>query len=160
MPCGSSLQDLTKLILIVILTIEPENVKTMLSTKFNDYSLGRRRREVFIPFFGHGIFDTDGKEWERSRALIRPNFVRAQVADLKMFEEHIQHLVDAIPRDGSTVDLQDLFFGLTMDSATQFLFGKSTNSLKPGLDTRSGTEFVNAYQYGLDGKSDTRTCRW
>ena len=63
------------------------------------------------------------------QALVRPNFSRAQVADLDTFESHIQQLISKIPRDGSTVDLQTLFFQLTLDSATEFLFGESVNSL-------------------------------
>ncbi len=76
--------------------------------------------------------------------MIRPNFTRAQVADLETFETHVGHLIDAIPRDGTTVDLQELFFSLTMDSATEFLFGKSTNTLVPGLETHSASEFEKA----------------
>jgi cytochrome P450 len=34
-----------------------------------------------------------------------------------------------IPRDGSTIDLQPLFYKLTFDSATEFLLGESVNSL-------------------------------
>jgi cytochrome P450 len=122
-------------------------VKTVLATKFTDYSLGRSRKEIFTPIFGHGIFNQDGKGWERSRALVRPNFTRQQVADLDMFEAHVSHLIESIPRDGSAVDLQDLFFGLTMDSATEFLFGRSTNTLAPGLETKSANEFVKAFVY-------------
>lgn len=131
----------------MILTIEPENIKTILSTKFNDFCLGDRRARVFIPVLGHGIFDTDGAAWERSRALIRPNFTRQQVADLDTFETHVGHVIDNIPRDGSSVDLQELFFSLTMDSATEFLFGKSTNILAPGLESKSASEFVKAYVF-------------
>ncbi|KAI1626903.1 cytochrome P450 [Exophiala viscosa] len=137
----------------MISTIEPENIKAILSTKFADFSLGQRRREVFIPVFGHGIFTTDGSAWERSRAMVRPNFTRQQVADLDMFEVHMSHLIDSIPRDGSTVDLQDLFFGLTMDSATEFLFGRSTNTLAPGLETKSANEFVKAFVYVTENMS-------
>ncbi|KAJ9611983.1 hypothetical protein H2200_003578 [Cladophialophora chaetospira] len=136
----------------VINTIEPENIKTILATKFQDYSLGKRRRDVFLPVFGHGIFANDGAAWERSRSLVRPNFTRQQVADLDMFEVHVSHLIDSIPRDGSTVDLQDLFFGLTMDSATEFLFGKSTNTLAPGLETKSASEFVKAFVFVTEGE--------
>ncbi len=46
-----------------------------------------------------------------------------------MFESHIPQLVSKIPRDGSTIDLQPLFFKLTLDTATEFLFGESVNSL-------------------------------
>jgi cytochrome P450 len=137
----------------VISTIEPENIKTILSTKFPDYSLGTRRKNVFVPIFGHGIFSTDGAAWERSRAMVRPNFTRQQVADLDMFEAHVSHLIDAVPRDGSSIDLQDLFFGLTMDSATEFLFGQSTNTLAPGLETKSANEFVKAFVYVTESMS-------
>ncbi|CZR51989.1 probable cytochrome P450 52A12 [Phialocephala subalpina] len=109
-------------------TIDPENVKTILATNFKDFGLGQRQ-ESFGPLLGQGIFTTDGAQWEHSRALVRPNFTKAQVADLDTFESHIQRLISKLPRDGSTVDLQPLFFQLTLDSATEFLFGESVNSL-------------------------------
>lgn len=127
-----------------ILTIEPENLKTMLSLKFKDFGLGPSRLE-FAPLLGAGIFTTDGAAWQHSRDLIRPNFVRSQVGDLDTFERHVSHLIQAIPRDGSTVNLQDLFFRLTIDSATEFLFGESTNCLAPGTSTESSTAFAEAF---------------
>jgi len=113
----------------VIITCEPQNVKTVLSLKFKDYSLGLRN-EALGPLLGTGIFNSDGEAWAHSRALIRPNFVRDQVADLEAFERHIQDLFKVLPRDGSTVDLQELFFRFTIDSATEFLFGKGVGSLR------------------------------
>lgn len=109
-------------------TIDPENVKAILATNFNDFGIGGRL-EAFGALLGRGIFTSDGKQWEHSRALVRPNFTRSQVADLETFESHIQQLIAKIPRDGATVDLQTLFFQLTLDSATEFLFGESVNSL-------------------------------
>lgn len=38
-------------------------------------------------------------------------------------------MITKIPRDGSIVDLQPLFFQLTLDNATEFLFGESINAL-------------------------------
>ncbi|KAI9741695.1 MAG: hypothetical protein M1834_000080 [Cirrosporium novae-zelandiae] len=134
----------------VISTIEPENVKTVLSLKFKDFGLGERRKTSFWPLLGQGIFTTDGGAWEHSRALLRPNFTRAQVADLATFEAHIQDLIASIPFDGSTVDLQDLFFRLTLDSATEFLFGESCNSLAPGKKLQSAVDFASAFNYTQD----------
>jgi len=99
-----------------IQTIEPLNIQAILATKFKDFSLPRRRKNAFQGMFGHGIFTTDGKEWEESRALLRPSFSRSLVGDLKTFESHISKMIARIPRDGSTVDLQELFFMLTLDS--------------------------------------------
>lgn len=63
------------------------------------------------------------------QALVRPSFTKVQVADLDTFESHIQNLIAKIPRDGSTIDLQPLFYQLTLDSATEFLLGESVNVL-------------------------------
>lgn len=115
-------------------TVETENIKAVLATNFKDFGLGTRQ-EAFGALLGQGIFTTDGAQWEHSRALVRPNFTRSQVADLDTFEPHIQALIAKIPRDGSTVDLQTLFFQLTLDSATEFLFGESVNSLSSPDDS-------------------------
>ena len=131
----------------VIATVEPENLKTILSIKFKEFGLGERRRTALVPLLGYGIFTTDGGAWQHSREMLRPNFTRSQVGDLDTFERHISHLIQAIPRDGSTVDLSELFFRLTIDSATEFLFGESTNSLAPGTNITSAVRFADAFNY-------------
>lgn len=65
------------------------------------------------------------------------------MADLDTFETHVNHLINKIPRDGSTVNLQTLFFQLTLDSATEFLFGESVNSL-------GGNEGSDQHRFGID----------
>jgi cytochrome P450 len=60
-------------------TIEPENIKAILATKFNDFGLGSRN-EQFYPLLGDGIFTLDGAGWTHSRALLRPQFARDQVS--------------------------------------------------------------------------------
>ncbi|KAK6581714.1 hypothetical protein PZA11_005411 [Diplocarpon coronariae] len=131
----------------IIHTAEPANIKAVLATQFRDFELPPRRKAAFGPTFGHGIFTTDGKEWETSRALLRPNFTRSQVADLETFERHIEKLIDRIPRDGSTVDLQELFFMLTMDSATEVLFGSSSDVLGTDASRERGVRFQDAFTY-------------
>ncbi|KAF2157591.1 cytochrome P450 [Myriangium duriaei CBS 260.36] len=128
-----------------ICTIEPENLKTIQSLRFKDYSLGHGREAHFIPCLGRGVFTNNGTEWQHSREMLRPNFARDRVRDLDTFEVHIRHLLDAIPTDGSVVDLSDLFFRLTMDSSTEFLFGESTGTLTPGLEKASGSQFALAF---------------
>jgi cytochrome P450 len=81
-----------------------------------------------------------------SQALVRPNFTKSQVADLDTFERHISNLFKLIPHDGSTVDLQPLFFRLTLDSATEFLFGQSVQSLVENSDSDTQS-FGAAFDY-------------
>ncbi|KAG6030403.1 hypothetical protein E4U41_000109 [Claviceps citrina] len=131
-----------------IVTIEPENIKTVLALKFNDYGIGHRLAQ-FGPLLGAGIFDTDGQHWHNSRALIRPNFTRDQAANLAAFERLMPDLLSLIPRDGrTTVDLQDVFFRYTIDSATEFLFGQSAGSLKKASE--AGISFSEAFNYAQD----------
>ncbi|DAA74512.1 TPA_exp: putative Cytochrome P450 alkane hydroxylase [Trichophyton benhamiae CBS 112371] len=129
----------------VIATIEPENIKSILAINFKDYGV-QHRLQVLEPLLGRGIFDTDGDHWAISRALIRPNFSRDQVADLAMFEKLIPDLFALIPRDGKTVDLQKLFFRYTTDSATEFLFGESVGTLKK---PQPEFGFSHAFDYSL-----------
>ncbi|KAK7556989.1 putative cytochrome P450 [Phyllosticta citricarpa] len=129
-----------------IMTIEPENIKTILSLRFNDFSLGERP-PIMGPMLGNGIFTLDGKEWSHSRSLLRPNFCKDQVADIQTFEHHVRDLLKLIPRDGSTVDLQKLFFRFTLDSATHFLFGHSVHSLSE--NSEFDRSFEDAFDYAL-----------
>lgn len=116
----------------IIATAEPQNAKTILATSFNDFEIGQRRRTTFAPVLGDGIFTLDGAGWEHSRALLRPQFVRAQIRDLDSLEMHVQRLISRLitttgPTD-EAVDLQPMFSCLTLDTATEFLFGESANS--------------------------------
>ncbi|KAL4910011.1 hypothetical protein BDW74DRAFT_46676 [Aspergillus multicolor] len=106
-----------------ISTSDPANIKAILATKFADFNLGERS-DAFRPFLGHGIFTEDGNERERSRALIRPSFSKAQFSELPIIEEHVKNLLARIPEKGETVDLQQLFFNFTLDSATHSLLGR------------------------------------
>ena len=47
-------------------TIDPENVKAILATNFNDFGIGGRL-QAFGALLGRGIFTSDGKHWEHSR---------------------------------------------------------------------------------------------
>jgi cytochrome P450 len=93
----------------IITTREPQNMKTVLSLRFKDYGLGNRIK-TFGPLLGHGIFTADGEHWAQSRSMVRLGFSKDRVAHLETFEELMKDLLKLIPTDGSTVDLQDLFF--------------------------------------------------
>lgn len=117
-------------------TADQENIKAMLALQFKDFDLGPQRRGNFWPLLGSGIFTLDGTGWERSRAMLRPQFARDQISNLELEECHVQNMMRALDRHLSEsnkrsiedVDLQELFFRLTLDSATEFLFGKSVDS--------------------------------
>jgi hypothetical protein len=105
-----------------LVTDDPENLKAMLSTNFEDWPIaGIREKSITLAVGPHTIFSINGKEWQKSRAMIRPTFVRNQIADLQCQDRHVERLLAKLPRDGSKVDLQELFYKFTMDSATDFM---------------------------------------
>lgn len=69
---------------------------------------------------------------QHHRSLLRPQFTRSQISDLSLEETHIKHFLDRLPLSSDSwtaeVDLAPLFFNLTLDSATEFLFGQSVES--------------------------------
>lgn len=113
----------------VISTIEPENIKAVLSTNFKDFVIGTPRQRAFGPIIANSVLVADGVEWEHSRAFLKPSFSRSQVGDLATLETHVQDLIEAIPSDGSTVDMAQLFLRYTADVTTDFMFGESIFSL-------------------------------
>lgn len=46
-----------------LFTIHPRNIQAILATKFEDWGLGNKRKGVFYPVLGNGIFTQDGKDW-------------------------------------------------------------------------------------------------
>jgi cytochrome P450 len=151
----------------VIFTVEPRNIQAVLALKFKDFGLGEIRKAAVRPVFGEGIFTVDGSKWEHSRALLRPNFSRAQITDTKIYESHVAALLRLIPRDGSTVQLQDLFFRQvivvfdvfsiyltnsfkTLDTASEFLFGESVHSLREETSAEAAS-FAKNFNVAQEG---------
>ncbi|TVY45706.1 Cytochrome P450 [Lachnellula occidentalis] len=120
----------------LLFTIDPENIKAILATKFDDFGLG----------------------WSHSRALLRPQFNKTQIAGVNHRELYVKRLIACIPQDGTTFDIQDLFFRFTLDSATKFFFGQSTESLlsvnEPNKDLaakqKTDMSFADAFKESQD----------
>lgn len=117
----------------VILTIEPENVKTVLATEFDAWGLGEERKQILMPLLGEGIFLEEGEAWRWSRQLLRPCFDKSRVSAVRNFEPRVQEFFSRIRESGPgcTVDLQPLFTALSMDISTEFLFGETSGMLHP-----------------------------
>ena len=89
-------------------TMESENIHAVLVNFFDMFGVQAIRLAVGEPFIGPGVFSTDGPYWRHSRELIKPMFARAQISDLDALQVHLDHMLEKIPRDGSTVELQSL----------------------------------------------------
>ncbi|KAM9900593.1 hypothetical protein OXX79_005046 [Metschnikowia pulcherrima] len=116
----------------ILFTKDPEIIKAVLATQFNDFALGSRHAH-FLPLLGDGIFTLDGDGWKNSRAMLRPQFSREEISHVKILEPHLQTLASHIRKShGDVFDIQDLFFKFTVDTATDVLFGESVYCLRDG----------------------------
>ena len=131
-------------------TIEPENIKTVYSTRFADWGVQPVRLPVMRAFCGEGFLTADGAAWDFGRALLKPSFRRVNISDLSALEDHLQLLLARIPADGATVDLQPLLFDLCLDTATLFLFGEPLGKLS-GRPPAHARGFLEAFEAGFDG---------
>ena len=127
----------------VIFTREPENIKAILATQFQEFDFDNRLHGKMDLLLGnHGIFMQVGPAWEHTRAMLRPQFNRSQIVnDMDSLDFHVNRFTSLFPHNAK-FDIQAYFFALTLDTATDFLFGESVESL---LDDNVGNPAVGTF---------------
>lgn len=107
----------------VLNTKDYEVFKAMYGTQDDDWDIGGARQKATAAILGKtSIFSINGAEWKAARNMIRPAFVRNQIADLECTDRHVENFLRRLPRDGTTkIDIQDLLYMFTMDISTDFM---------------------------------------
>ncbi|KAI6168966.1 cytochrome P450 [Pisolithus thermaeus] len=136
-----------------VFTTEPEHIKAILATQFNSFEKGKPPTGVKVSLFlttisgpvlwdqlsgllGTGVFNSDGEIWKFHRSITRPFFSKDRISHFDIFEKHAEDTINQAKvrlQDGYPVDFQDMVGRFTLDSATEFLFGKNVGSLSAGL---------------------------
>ncbi len=106
------------------------------------------RRTIFSPLLGDGIFLQEGDVWKHSRDILRPHFYHRHYENLEIYRPHVHNLLQAMENDATNViDLEPLFFRLTLDVTTEFLFGESVWSQRP-TSSAAAHDFEAAFDLG------------
>ncbi|KAL8686093.1 MAG: hypothetical protein Q9224_005554 [Gallowayella concinna] len=117
------------------MTRDPENIKAILSTQSSYWELDYFRTTVMVLQLGLGLLTAEGQAWKQSRSFVRQQFFRESICSLGLFHRHAQELVGRfdIGNDGwsQSADVLPLFYNLTLDIMTEFLFGQSISSQNP-----------------------------
>ncbi|KAF5358877.1 hypothetical protein D9757_012310 [Collybiopsis confluens] len=145
-----------------MMTVEPEHIKAILATSFDNFEKGPIVFDQFFSLLGLGVFNSDGKyhllrfyltymifqsitltprflageRWKFHRNMTRPFFNKNRISDFDNFERHSEDTISAIKArlaQGYPVDFQDVIARFTLDSATEFLFGQDVGSLGANL---------------------------
>ncbi|KAG1731965.1 cytochrome P450 [Suillus paluster] len=104
------------------------------STPFQ--STGAMFSDQVNSLLGTGVFNSDGDDFRFHRSMTRPFFSKDRVSHFDIFDKHAEDAINQLKvrlRDGYPVDFQDMVSRFTLDSATEFLFGKDVCSLSAGL---------------------------
>ncbi|KAJ6468900.1 cytochrome P450 monooxygenase pc-2 [Mycena sanguinolenta] len=141
----------------MIFTTEPEHVKAILATEFDNYWKGPDATRAGQSLLGFGVFNTDDEMWKFHRTMSRPFFNRERISDFDLFDRHTFDTLSHMKRrliEGYAIDFQDCVSRFTLDSATDFLFGKSVDSISAGLPYPESAPFANS-GYFLGHPSNT-----
>ncbi|TCD70445.1 hypothetical protein EIP91_003526 [Steccherinum ochraceum] len=119
-----------------IITCDPDVIKTILATDFDNYVKGPVFQYANKTVLGSGVFNVDGDLWKFHRGMSRPFFNRDRIAHFGVFDKHADTALTKLKtrlNEGHAVDFQDLIGRFTLDVATEFLFGSCVCSLASDL---------------------------
>lgn len=93
----------------VINTIAPENLPLIHSNGKN-YGIQPVRHPGMEYFCGKGFLTTDDPTWLQARKMLKPSFAKQNISQLDFLSRETHKLLQKLPTDGTTVDLQPLLF--------------------------------------------------
>ncbi|KAF7982986.1 hypothetical protein HWV62_24590 [Athelia sp. TMB] len=138
----------------MIFTTEPDHIKSILATDFNNFEKGTHPAQFTVyrartdhtqgekfhsgmeSLLGTGVFNSDGDMWKFHRSMTRPFFTRDRITEFDNFDRHADTMLAALRtrlRTGAAVDLQDALHRFTLDAASEFLLGTDVRSLDGAL---------------------------
>jgi cytochrome P450 len=86
-------------------------------------------RAIVLPIFGDGISTQEGSKWKHSRNMLGSQLQQEHYKSLEVFREAVDHLIQLVRDANGPIDLEPLFYRLTLGTTTAFLFGESIQSL-------------------------------
>ncbi|KAJ6433911.1 hypothetical protein OIU84_017590 [Salix udensis] len=135
-----------------IITANPENIKYMLKTRFDNYPKGKPFSLILGDFLGRGIFNVDGDMWRFQKNMASLELDRSSIRSYAFeivrceIEKRLLPLLVSFSGkeedDDGVLDLQDIFRRFSFDSICQFSFGLDPECLQLSLPL---SEFAVAF---------------
>lgn len=130
-------------------------MRYILQTNFHNYIKGSNLYEMLKELTGDGIFNVDGQAWKIHRKIASKMFTRDLLRNsVKISEQKLSQVCNFLDdicvrtAGGSSdsggdhsIDLQDLFFRFTLDSAALTAFGLDLDSVARGSQHIFATSF-------------------
>jgi len=111
-------------------------VKHLLKDNFENYVKGNDFRDGLGEFLGEGIFAADGPVWKFHRKVASRMFTNRLLRESTLIAnkhstrliEHLKSKCKNSNNNATEIDIQDMFFRLTMDIFTFIAFGEDLES--------------------------------
>ncbi|TRM61562.1 cytochrome P450 [Schizophyllum amplum] len=135
---------------IRIVTLEPDHIKAILATQFEEFDKGPVLYDLLYSLLGSGVFNSDGEMWKFHRTMTRPFFNKEKIAHFDNFDRHADDIIRQAKKrlaEGFPIDFQDMVSRFTLDSATEFLFGHDVNSSGAGLPYPPTSSHANSPEF-------------
>ncbi|XWS75277.1 hypothetical protein CRYUN_Cryun01aG0072500 [Craigia yunnanensis] len=132
-----------------IITANPDNVEYMLKTRFDNYPKGKSFSMILGDLLGRGIFNVDGELWmfQRKMASLELANISIQAYAFEIVATEIKcRLLPLLSsfsgKDGTILDLQEVFRRFSFDNICKFSFGLDTGCLESSLPI---SQFADAF---------------
>lgn len=124
---GKTFQVRTLTRLLTVCTIAPDNIRAINTSK--DFGVEPMRLPGLEYFCGKGFITTDGSIRKQARKLLKPSFETNNIRDLNVLRSEIDKLLQRLPKDGSTIDLQPLLYVTASDTSRFYVLSTRTNKV-------------------------------
>ena len=116
------------------MTTDPKNLEHILKTKFDNYPKGSNFASTLSDLLGSGIFTADGPHWKEQRQLFAHVFSERSFQGniMSAFVESgvkLEAILASAAREGTTLDMFNLFNRFTLDSIGKIAFGVDIGSM-------------------------------
>ncbi len=122
----------------VLAVAEPELIQEILKQRPQRYRRLDTIESVFREMGIHGVFSSEGEDWQRQRRLtaraLDTAHLRAFFPVLRTLTERLRRRWERAADGGADVDIQDDLMRFTVDATTNLAFGHDMNTLERGGD--------------------------
>ncbi|KAI0394071.1 cytochrome P450 [Xylariaceae sp. FL0594] len=118
---GETYEVRTLVSLPTVCTIVVDNIRAVNTSR--DFGVEPMRLPGLEQFCGKGFITTDGPVRKQARKLLKPSFDMNSIRDLTVLRSEVDKLLQQLPKDGSTADLQPLLYVVFLNTALHFVLG-------------------------------------
>jgi len=136
----------------MIVKANPENIKYILKTQFDNYPKGKPFMAILHDLLAKGIINSDGNAWELQRKVASYELDTRSLREfvLRVVEEVTDRLVPILNKASQTgrgLNFQDILQRFAFDNICKVAFGIDPGSLNASL---SVSEFAQAFDVATE----------